>query len=234
MTSGIAVGSQLNFCQLDRRNNFEGTCRVTSILQIKTEFGRNAVGRIHDDKAFFDVLAVPAFPMRFPRILPILLAGRRLVIVAGNTSGGIAGSESVVIKYSGAGVPLWTNRGNSGAIDLTVDGNGSVFTTGGGVTPQYSSAGVAAKDGKLLWKEKVASNRTAIIPTPIYHDHLVYVTSGYGAGYGAVRLSRDGDEFRTEVVYANRNLANHHGGGVLVGEHIHGHSDPNGWVCQNL
>jgi hypothetical protein len=29
-------------------------------------------------------------------------------------------------------------------------------------------------------------------------------------------------------------MANHHGGVVRVGEHIYGHSDPNGWVCQNL
>lgn len=95
-------------------------------------------------------------------------------------------------------------------------------------------AGVAAKDGTLLWSANVASNDIAVIPTPIYRDNLVYVTSGYGAGNSCVRLSREGDKFKAEVVYTTKNLSNHHGGVVLVGEHIYGFSDRRGWVCQSL
>ena len=29
-------------------------------------------------------------------------------------------------------------------------------------------------------------------------------------------------------------MKNHHGGVVLVGEHLYGHSDASGWVCQNF
>lgn len=95
-------------------------------------------------------------------------------------------------------------------------------------------AGVAAKDGKLLWSADVVGNHVAVIPTPIYHNNLVYVTSGYGAGCACVRLSREGDTFKAEVVYANKNLSNHHGGVVLVGEYIYGFSDGKGWTCQDL
>src|SRR5436190_10553538 len=42
-------------------------------------------------------------------------------------------------------------------------------------------AGVAAKDGKLLW-QAARPGRTAVIPTPIFHDNHVFVTSGYGVG----------------------------------------------------
>ncbi|MDR2038932.1 MAG: PQQ-like beta-propeller repeat protein [Bacteroidales bacterium] len=95
-------------------------------------------------------------------------------------------------------------------------------------------AGIAAKDGKLLWSANVGGNRTAAIPTPIYHDHMVYVTSGYNAGCAGLRLAKDGDKFNVETVYTNRNMSNHHGGVVLVGDHIYGYSDGPGWVCQNL
>jgi outer membrane protein assembly factor BamB len=40
-------------------------------------------------------------------------------------------------------------------------------------------AGIAAKDGQVLWRaERIG--KTAVIPTPIYHEGYVYVTSGYG------------------------------------------------------
>jgi hypothetical protein len=36
----------------------------------------------------------------------------------------------VTIKYSGAGVPLWTNYSDSGGSAMAVDGSGNVFVTG--------------------------------------------------------------------------------------------------------
>ncbi|MCL2074540.1 MAG: PQQ-binding-like beta-propeller repeat protein [Marinilabiliaceae bacterium] len=95
-------------------------------------------------------------------------------------------------------------------------------------------AGVAAKDGKLLWRIEGDGYRTAVIPTPIYHENVVYVTAGYGAGCTAVKLTKDGDKFKTEIVYQNKNMVNHHGGVVLMNGHIYGFCDQSGWKCQNL
>jgi outer membrane protein assembly factor BamB len=95
-------------------------------------------------------------------------------------------------------------------------------------------AGVSAKDGKLLWKVDVPGYRTAVIPTPVYYDHTVYVTAGYGAGCTVIRLAGEGSGMKAETVYANKNLINQHGGVVLMNGHIYGHSDTHGWVCQNL
>jgi formylglycine-generating enzyme required for sulfatase activity len=79
------------------------------------------------------------------------------VIVAGDTSTGVAEDDWLVIKYSGGGLALWTNRYNGPEngidriSDLAVDASGNVFVTGysyatnGGpdyLTVAYSGAGV--------------------------------------------------------------------------------------------
>ena len=95
---------------------------------------------------------------------------------------------------------------------------------------EKSVAGVAPKDGKLLWKA-ARKGATAVIPTPIYADNHVYVTSGYGIGCNLFKVAK-GSEFTATQVYANKVMANHHGGVVKLGDYLYGHSDGKGWTCQ--
>jgi outer membrane protein assembly factor BamB len=95
-----------------------------------------------------------------------------------------------------------------------------------------SVAGVAPKDGKVLWKT-ARKGATAVIPTPIYADGHVYVTSGYGIGCDLFKVAK-GSDFTATQVYANKVMVNHHGGVVKVGEHLYGHSDGKGWTCQDF
>ena len=95
-----------------------------------------------------------------------------------------------------------------------------------------SIAGVSAADGKMLWRAP-RRGQTATVPTPLYHDNQVYVTSGYGVGCNLFKIT-PGPEFSAEEVYANKTMANHHGGVVLVGDHLYGFSDGKGWVCQEF
>lgn len=83
-------------------------------------------------------------------------------------------------------------------------------------------------NGKLLW-ESDWPGRTAVIPTPIYHDGQVYVTSGYGVGCALLNITKDN---QVEEIYANKKMKNHHGGVIRLGEHIFGYSDGVGWACQ--
>lgn len=92
-----------------------------------------------------------------------------------------------------------------------------------------SIVGISPKDGKMLWKSPFPG-RTAVIPTPIVRDNLVYVTAGYGVGCKQIRIGKDNS---VETVYENKVMKNHHGGVILVGEHLYGHGDP-GWVCQDF
>ena len=96
-----------------------------------------------------------------------------------------------------------------------------------------STAGVAAKDGKLLWK-MAKSRPTAAVPTPIVSDDFVYATSGYGAGCVLYKIEGDASGLKADEVYANKNMVNQHGGVVLVDGHVYGHSDGRGWICQDF
>ena len=89
--------------------------------------------------------------------------------------------------------------------------------------------GIAASDGRLLWQTDF-QGRTAVIPTPIVRGDEIYVTAGYGAGCKMVRI---GPGNTVTTVYENKEMKNHHGGVVLVGDYLYGHADPS-WVGQNF
>jgi outer membrane protein assembly factor BamB len=96
-----------------------------------------------------------------------------------------------------------------------------------------SVAGVAAADGRLLWRAP-RPGRTAVIPTPIVAGNLVYVTSGYNAGCNLFEVNADGTNFTAKPVYASKVMVNHHGGVVKVGDNLYGFSEGKGWTCQNF
>ncbi|HLX61769.1 MAG TPA: PQQ-binding-like beta-propeller repeat protein [Planctomycetota bacterium] len=93
--------------------------------------------------------------------------------------------------------------------------------------------GVDAKSGKVLWSAP-RKGATAVIPTPIYYDNYVFVTSGYGIGDNCFKIDSTGGTFKVEQVYAGKDIIDHHGGVVRVGEYIYGHSDSGGWTCLEM
>ncbi len=86
--------------------------------------------------------------------------------------------------------------------------------------------GVDAADGKVIWRMPWVG-RTAVIPTPIVKGDEVLITSGYGAGCKKVKVKGN----QAEDVFMNKDLENHHGGVVLVGDYLYGHSNKDGWTC---
>ena len=84
--------------------------------------------------------------------------------------------------------------------------------------------GVDAATGKLLWSYNDIANTTANIPSPVVRGNYVFTTTGYNVGSALLRISRHGDQFQAEEVYAlaGREFQNHHGGVVLVDEHVYG------------
>lgn len=99
---------------------------------------------------------------------------------------------------------------------------------------------VDAGTGKLLWGYNRIANGTANVPTPLVKGDYVFASSGYNDGGSAllkVTRSRGGDMSPQEVYYKRNNeLQNHHGGMVLIGDHVYmGHGHNNGFpVCFDL
>jgi outer membrane protein assembly factor BamB len=98
---------------------------------------------------------------------------------------------------------------------------------------ESSVAAIDAENGSLLWRAP-RRGATATIPTPVLSGDLVFVTSGYGVGCNLFKLKKDTGGIATEEVYANKNMVNHHGGVILLGKHLFGHSDQGGWTCLDL
>jgi outer membrane protein assembly factor BamB len=84
--------------------------------------------------------------------------------------------------------------------------------------------GIAASDGKCLWRYDRPANRMGInCSTPLYQDGLVFAASAYGAGGGLAKLSKDANgDVKAEEVYSTRQMQNHHGGMILIDGCLYG------------
>ncbi len=131
------------------------------------------------------------------------------VIVTGHSTGSGSGWDYATIKYSSAGVPLWTNsytgpeNATDEALAVAVDGSNNVFVTGylwcsesdyDYATIQYSSAGVP------LWTNHYngpANGNDYASAIAVDGDYNVIVTgSSYGGGgdydYATIKYSSAG------------------------------------------
>ena len=143
------------------------------------------------------------------------------------TPGGENGTMVALDKMTGA--PVW----QSAEITEGAQYSSIVPATIGG-KKQYVQLvmqtlfGVDAESGKVVWRTPW-SGKTAVIPTPIVKGDEVFVSSGYGVGCMKVKVS--GSEATN--VFLNKDLENHHGGVIRVGDWLYGHSK-DGWTCMNF
>lgn len=172
-----------------------------------------------------------------------LVDGDRLICTPGAQDGMIAALEKstgeVIWKTDVSGEDLGSAGGEGAAY-------GSIVISNGGGVKQYVQLvgrgliGVAADDGRFLWNYNRIANGTANVPTAIIKDDFVFGSTGYGDGGSALlELSKSGgDGVKAREVYYkdSKELQNHHGGMVLVGEHIYmGEGHNNGFpACVNL
>ncbi len=152
----------------------------------------------------------------------VTVDGPRLLCTPGGGGGSIAALDKLT------GDVLWRSTELTNGAQYA-----SILTVVIHDQPQYvqlfqdALAGVSREDGKLLWRADWPG-KTAVIPTPIYRDGQVFMTSGYSVGCSLVKIDVDN---KPGEVYFNKNMKNHHGGVVLVGDHVYGYSDDIGWTC---
>jgi outer membrane protein assembly factor BamB len=141
----------------------------------------------------------------------------------------------MVALNKNSGEVIWRSQSPGGdgaqyasAIVATVGGVRQYiqFLTGG-------VAGVAAQNGRFLWRYDRPANGTANCSTPIYRDGHVFAASGYNTGGGLVRLDVGANGVSSQQVYFTRQMRNHHGGMVLVGDYLYG-CDESALTCLNF
>ena len=126
-------------------------------------------------------------------------------------------------------VPPLGNRGKEGAgycsmIVAEIDGVRQYVQIIG-----RGAVGVDAETGKFLWGYNKIANSVANIPTPVVQDGYVFVTTSYETGSALLKPTRRGSQWDAGEVYflKYRDFENHHGGIVLVGDHVYGGSGRN-------
>lgn len=148
------------------------------------------------------------------------------------TPGGDGGTLLAVNKNTGK--PVWRSRGWTDKAHYS-----SPVAADIGGRHQYvqltdkSIAGIDAASGRVLWRGD-RPGAVAVIPTPIVHENFVFVTSGYKVGSNLFEIATNGKRFDVRQVYQNTDMQNHHGGVVLLGEHLYGSSDPGILTCMEF
>jgi uncharacterized delta-60 repeat protein len=158
-----------------RRYGFEGNGSADSASKVVTDAAGNVIVAGYTDDHFnstpdmllikYSGAGVPVWTNRYngpgnsdDSVTDIAVDTSGNVIVTGRSLGQVTGVDFATIKYSGAGVPVWTNRyngpgnGNDYVSAIAVDASGNVFVTGGSppigtgnndyAAVAYSAAGV--------------------------------------------------------------------------------------------
>jgi outer membrane protein assembly factor BamB len=159
----------------------------------------------------------------------VLIDDDRLVC----TPGGAQGTMLALDKNTGKQIwrtKDWTDpAAYSSIIAADIDGKRTYIQL-----TAVNVAGIDAEKGGVLWKA-ARPGKTAVIPTPVYADHHVFVTSGYNVGSDLFKIThKGGGTFDAARVYHTDELKVHVGGVVLIDGFLYGTSDPGILKCVDL
>ena len=158
----------------------------------------------------------------------VLIDGDKVICTPGGSKGTLAGLDKLTGKV------IWRSAEITDPSAYTAPVIAEIGKVRQAVIlTDKSVAGISVADGSLLWKAG-RQGKTAVIPTPVVLDNMVYVTSGYGIGCNMFEVSVDGASFSAKQKYDNKTMVNHHGGVIYLDKYIYGYSDGGGWTCQEL
>jgi outer membrane protein assembly factor BamB len=149
-----------------------------------------------------------------------LIDGDKLVCTPGGSDATLAALDKMTGKTLWKGeVPGGPGPAYASVIAIDFDGQRQYVQL-----TQRALVGVAAADGKFLWRyDRAASSSGINCSTPLYHDGQVFAASAYGTGGGLVKLSKDGSGgVKAEEVYFTKKMQNHHGGMILLDGALYG------------
>jgi outer membrane protein assembly factor BamB len=154
-----------------------------------------------------------------------LVDGDRVIVTPGAKDAGLVALDRTTGKEIWrSALPELGSAGKDGAAYSSV-----VISNATGVK-QYVQllgrglVGVRASDGKFLWGYNRVANQVANIATPIVRANWAFASTGYQTGSALVEVSKAEDaSVRAREIYflEPKTFQNHHGGMVLVGNHVY-------------
>jgi len=160
----------------------------------------------------------------------VLVDGKQVICTPGGSQGTVAALDKAT------GKPIWQSKDwtdgahYSSAVPATINGQAQYVQRSA-----ENVVGLDVKTGAVLWKQAYPG-KTAVIPTPIVKGNQIYVTAGYGVGSMSFTIE-PGNQVKMvfdETAGTNKVMKNHHGGVILLGDHVYGYSDGLGFTCQDI
>ena len=155
----------------------------------------------------------------------LLIDDNKLFVTVGGTE------YNVVALNKDNGELIWKCKGNG---EKSAYGSPAVINHNGRkiliAQTEFSVLGIDALKGDLLWTFDHRNQWSVMANTPIYHNGMLYIVSGYGKGGDMLKLSDDGSS--VTKVWSDTNLDSKMGAAVLVDGKIYGSGDKNNkWFC---
>jgi outer membrane protein assembly factor BamB len=156
----------------------------------------------------------------------VLIAGDMALVTPGGEGG------TVVALDKATGAVLW----RSDQVKDVAEYSSVVAAEIGGI-PQFVQFakngvyGLTRDAGRLLWSYRHQKSENSInITTPVVADDSVLVASAYGNGAGLAKVTTANGAQSAQEVYFVKDLDNHHGGLLKVGEYVYG-TGSRGLIC---
>ena len=104
------------------------------------------------------------------------------------------------------------------------------------VMSEATVEGLESKTGKTLFSIPWSNSRNVHCTMPIYHNGHLFLTTGYEGGAAKLfRLTKNTDgTISPAEVWTEERFNNHHGGVVLVGDHVYGTNHSGSWCSINF
>ena len=133
-----------------------------------------------------------------------LLEGKLLIVEVGGASG-----NSFIAFDKTTGEVVWASQDDAPSyaspIAITVSGVRQIV-----FFPVSGLVGVAARDGRFLWRHSWQTGPDVNAATPLFlpPDRL-FISSGYGKGATVIQLISQSGQFSVKKVWFNRSMKNH-------------------------
>ena len=165
-------------------------------------------------------------PQFFTGLSPLIMNGMCLVHLGGKDKG------TVIAFDLKTGTPKWQTAGDgpsySSMAVMTIDGKKQLVDL-----TEKNLIGLNPENGKILWQiAAVAVSRFYNAPSPVIDGQTIILT-GQGQGTRAVKITREGIDYKAEEIWKNAELGTKWNTPVVKDGFLYGLSDQRKLYCMN-